>query len=322
MAVRWSELSRKHQEYVISFGVVLALFILSSAFLDLSGIFDFYTIPTPPYEIPGLISGLGALTSVILSAGLLYLYDKQRDVLNEQKQLTEYQQTALPRIEDHELVSYESTKNYQDEHHSTGGNPDNLVLYQTEYLELDLSNVGLAPAHDLRVEFYVEAGDESYTAALPVISGNWQSAISRLHGENKTTVFLNTEGNAIASDSDIETHTVPLTVLTENIPESWKEFGLHRWPPAQSVIHCAKTNTDADITAGLLLWFKDGRGPVGPQYIRFVDVPRDDVLTTKEAVRDDDLEYEDATDLNGIFGDVGSATEGDALPDIKHPDER
>ena len=316
------DLSHKQWEYAVSVITIGTLLVFGAIFVDIAGIYNIYTIPSPPYGIPGIVSGIGAAASVLVSVLLLYVYDRQREILSEQKNLTEYQQTSLLKVEDHTPVEYQNSKNYQDENHSSAGNQDNLVLYQTEYLELDITNVGLAPAHDLRVELYIETGGERYTASLPLIAGGWKDVVSRLYSENKSLVFLNSDGNAIASDSTVETHTVPLTILAEKIPEEWKKpWDLHRWPPANSVVRCAEENGGGKTTVALLLWFKDGRGPQGPHYIRCVDVESDEFIFAKEAVERDDKEYEDGADLKEIL-DTGTSSEEDRIPDIEHPEVR
>jgi len=146
--------------------------------------------------------------------------------------------------------------------------------------------------------------------------------ISQLYSENKSSLFLNSDGHAIASDSDVEIHTVPLTVLTEKIPKEWKEsFDLHRWPPANSVVRCAEENGKGKTTVALLLWFMDGRGPQGPHYIRCVDVESDEFLFAKEAVKKDGKDFEDGADLKEIL-DTGTSSQQDRIPDIDHPEVR
>lgn len=315
-------LSHKQWEYVVCAQTIGFLFILSVFFVDTAGIYNIYTIPSPPYRLPGIIGGIGSAASVLVSILLLYVYDKQREALSEQKNLTEYQQTALLEIEDHTPIEYQESRDYQDQNHSSTGKQDNLVLYQTEYLEVDFSNVGLAPAHDLRVELYIATEDRRYSASLPLIEGEWKEVISQLYSDNKSSLFLNTDGKAIASNSEVETHTVPLTVLTENIPEEWKKpFSLHRWPPANSVVHCAEEYGGEKTTVALLLWFKDGRGPQGPHYIRCIDVESDEFLFAREAVKKDNKGPEDGADLKEIL-DTGRPSQKSRIPDIEHPELR
>lgn len=322
MSFRMEDLSHKHWEYVVS-GITTGITLTLGAFaVDTAGIYNLYTIPSPPYDITGIIGSIGAAASVLVSILLLYVYDRQREILSEQKNLTEYQHTSLLKVEDHTPIGYQESKEYQDDNHSSAGAQENLVLYQTEYLEVDISNVGLAPAHDLRVELYIETEDGRYTANLPLIAGDWQEVISQLYSDNKSSLFLNSDGNAIASDSAVETHTVPLTTLTDRIPEEWKKPGdLHRWPPANSVVRCAEENGKGKTTVALLLWFKDGRGPQGPHYIRCVDVESDEFLFAKEAVKKDGKEYKDGADLKEILN-TGTASQENRIPDIKHPEVR
>lgn len=315
------ELSHKQWEYVVTTIVVGFLLILGIFFVDTAGIYNIYAIPDPPYGLPGVVGGIGAAASVLVSILLLYVYDRQREILSEQKSLTEYQQTSLLKVEDHRPIEYQESKNYQDENYSSAGTQENLVLYQTEYLEVDILNVGLAPAHDLRVELYIKTEDERYTADLPLISGDWKETVSQVYSDNKSSILLNADGNAIASDSTVETHTVPLTVFTERIPEEWKIWGLHRWPPANSVVHGAEKNGKGKTTVALLLWFKDGRGPQGPHYIRCVDVESEEFLFTREAIKEDGKEYEDGADLKEILN-TGTASPEDRIPDIEHPEVR
>lgn len=316
------DLSHKQWEYVVT-SIVIGIFLLFSViFVDTAGIYNVYTIPWPPYSVKGVFSGIGAAASVLVSILLLYVYDRQRDILSEQKSLTEYQQTSLLNVEDHRPIDYDKSQEYQTENHSSSGAQDNLVLFQTEYIEVDISNVGLAPAHDLRVELYIETNDDRYTANLPLFPGEWEEVISELHSNNKTSLFLNSDGNAIASDSEVETHTVPLTTLTENMPEEWKKpYDLHRWPPANGVVRCAENYGEGPTTVALLLWFKDGRGPRGPHYVRCVDVESDEFIFAREAAGMDDKEIEDGADLKEILN-TGSASKEDRIPDIEHPDIR
>lgn len=245
MRRRLDDLSHKQSEYLVLSGIISFTLLLGSLVVEFGGIYDIYNIPSPPYDIPSIIGGIGAAASVLVSILLLYVYDRQREILSEQKDLTEYQQTSLLNVEDHTLIDYTESKEYQQKNHSSTGNPDNLVLYQTEYMEVDISNVGLAPAHDLRVELYVKTEEARYSASLPLIAGHWKEVVSDLHTENKSSIFLNSDGNAIGSDSEVETHTVPLAVLTEYMPDDWRQpYDLHRWPPANSVVRCAEESVD------------------------------------------------------------------------------
>ena len=319
---RIKDLSDSQRIYLVLGCVTSVILSLLIVFFDLPPIDTVYNFPSPPYSVSGIFNGIGAVASVLVSILLLYVYDKQREILSEQKELTEYQQTSLLRVEDHTLIDYQELKDYQDENHSSAGSSDNLVLYQTEYLELDISNVGLAPAHDLRVELYIKTDDERYTASLPMLAGSWKDVISDIYSNNQVSLLLNREGNAIATDTEAETHTVPLTVFTDSIPEDWKESSsLHNSPPANSVIRCAEGAGTGKTTVALLLWFRDGRGPQGPLYIRIVDVQSDEFLFAREAVEMEGKEHSDGADLKEIL-DTGESSPGDRIPDIEHPDVR
>jgi hypothetical protein len=319
----FEELKARYHLIIAGIGVVLALISVS----EYCGITNIFSLSDPPYSVANIIGGLGAIASVFLSAGLVYLYNKQHGVLTEQKKLSEYQQSALLKIDDHRIIPYEKTKNIQD-NLNTGIDTDNLVLYQTEFVEVDITNIGLAPAHNLQVELYIQADNEHYSIAPPLVEGEVEDVISDLHGRNIDTIFHNTEGNSIQAESDSQTYTVPLITLTEVIPDGWKEGCiLHRWPPASAILRCAKQNVDSDFSIYLLLWSKDGSGTRGPQLIRVVGVSPEE-LTDLEDIDTEDIELDgeesvadEFPDLNEIFGDIGDSIP-EPLPDLEHPDER
>lgn len=289
---------------------------------ELSGTTNFFQLSRPPYRIGVIISGAGALASVVLTGGLLYLYDKQREILNEQKKLSEYQQSALLKIKDHRLIPYEETKEFQEEEYTDPHR--NLTLYQSEYIEIDLSNIGRAPAYDLRIELYVTADGESYSGAPPLVDGDYKSVISGLRGREIDTIFHNPEGNSIQSESgDARTFTVPMITLNERIPYTWKENSvLHRFPPASSIFRCAKSSLDSSISAYLLLWYKDGRGNQGPNVVRMVNISPDDLTDLDDIdVEGDDSVIDQLPDLNDLFEEHGDSV-AEPVPDLDHPSDR
>lgn len=318
-----SQISKK-SVFIIAFGVSVGIVVVSV--LEYCGLINIFKLSDPPYSVANIIGGIGAIASVFLSAGLVYLYDKQHGVLTEQKKLSEYQQSALLKIDDHRIIPYKTSKSIQDDLDSSI-EVDNLVLYQTEFLEVDITNIGLAPAHDLRVELYIQAGENHYSVSPPLVEGEVKEVISDLHGRNIDTIFHNTEGNSIRAESDSQTYTVPLISITENIPNTWKQgCTLHRWPPASAILRCAKRNVDTDFSIYLFLWSEDGSGHCGPQLIRVIGVSADDLSSLEDIDTDEiNIDGEDIVDefpdLNEIFEEIGDSIP-ESPPDLEHPDKR
>lgn len=84
------DLSHKQWEYAISVITIGVLLVFGAIFVDIAAIYNVYTVPSPPYGVPGIVSGIGAAASVLVSVLLLYVYDRQREILSEQKNLSEY----------------------------------------------------------------------------------------------------------------------------------------------------------------------------------------------------------------------------------------
>jgi len=80
--------SSRNPVYLTILGISIG--IVSVTVLEYCGKINIFTLSDPPYSVSNIIGGLGSIASVFLSAGLVYLYNKQHGVLTEQKKLSEY----------------------------------------------------------------------------------------------------------------------------------------------------------------------------------------------------------------------------------------
>ncbi|SIR60439.1 hypothetical protein [Natronorubrum daqingense] len=299
------------------------------------------------------IEAIGIFVNGILTIGLLYLYHQssktqesqekslseqakalnsqastlsdhtkelatQRQILAEQRNLAEYSQKSIISITDFHFVPLSASQ----ERHDFQENP---YLYYSEFLELDISNYGAAPAHDFHIELYICTGDEDFSFISPLLRESWKETSDKLYSEKATPVLLNREGAGISSNDEKRTMSATLLSPIEDIPDSWvskARFGVYKFSGPSGVLEHITDNVDGDVTIGTHLWFKDGTGTRGPKYLRWVNISTEDLIGREGFVDDDYDMEEDRIDLSRIFHTVGTTADDDDIPVLQHPAER
>lgn len=289
-------------------GVLLPIIFWSAIlfFLDVNGNVDLFDIPSPPYPLTYIIMISEPIIMTILTYWLYTLYKQQKNILEDQRDLSEYQQSSLLRIENHRAIEIAESKNVQDEKADT-----NIVLNHTEYVETELSNFGRAPAHDLTLELFIKTKKESMRVTAPLIQGRYKDVISNLYSTSVSPHVLNNRGQAISPDRSNITFTSPLILHKEKIPSSWLPESTYIHPPPHSILEYIKESTDSDVTLGLLFWYKDGRGENDPIMLRFVKCDNEDLVerwNTKTTL-----------DLHELFSNIGEDIGPSEYPDLSYP---
>jgi len=289
---------------------------------------------------------IGIFINGILTVGLLYLYYRsaktqksqeeslseqakalnsqsetlsiQKDILAEQRDLSEYAQQSIISIDDFTFVPLSES---QGRHEFT----ENPHLYYSEFVELEISNYGEAPAHDFHIEFYIHADDEDFQFLSPLFRENWGDTSDKLYSEKATPVLLNREGAGITSSDEKRTMSATLLSPIEDVPSSWLSadgFGVYKFLGPSGVLEHVTDNVDGNVIIGTHLWFEDGTGTKGPKYLRWVEVSTEDLIGRDDYLSDDYDMEDDRLDLNQILHDIGTTADDDDIPDLQHPAER
>lgn len=318
---RWQDGDRWRLYWILSRFGLLVLAVGGFHIIVLIGIIHLEQLqPTSP-EARYLATSIWA--SMMLTFALIAVYrdvgetqEKQKEILDEQRRLSEFAQSALPRIIEHNIVSSEDSRSYQDSKENK-----NYTFYHMEPIEFTISNSGKAPATDLTCELYIGADEETHQLAIPMVEGSWKEAIDFLYSNSMDAAFTYTKGNAIESEESKKKYTAPLFDSPDWIPENWKGDIVYQFPPPSSVLHYAKRNVESDFILGFLVWYTDGSGPSGPCISRFVRVSQNDVIDLQDLRNQEDLEAEDMLDLSELF-EIGKLVSVEQIPELEHPDLR
>ncbi len=294
-----------------AFGAIIVLVVLAIwASLEIYGILNVISIPSPPYAAGNLFSGIQSLAMVALTAAVYIVYLQQRD-------LAEYTQSSILQLDNHAIPSREKYTDYLDTDEF-----DNFVLYHSEPVEFELSNFGRAPANDLRAElYYADGNGVEYKTAIPLMSGGWKEVTNRLHSNSMTALFHNPYGNAIASNVENQVYTAPFMILPRTLPEEWKTNWVHRSPPPASVLEYAKeaVDHDLDFTLGMHIWYTDGVGAQDAIYAQYVTVPQNKIISMSDLNNGADVS--DRHDLKELF-EIGNPASEDRFPNLEHFSKR
>lgn len=232
---------------------------------------------TPPYDLPAFAQIVGALGSLVLSAGLVYLYRRQTMILNEEKKQTEFQSKALLRIEDLQVIPAEKVSEY-----ATNNGLDTWPhLLHADLVEVTLSNFGRAPAEELRVEAMLNGNKIGWESQGPLIQGEWKTALKKMTGPRMDAIRLNDQGGVIGTNEREKVYTTSLHAVTDEIEEQLGDDvcineTMGDNPPgflsASELLWIFQDSGESEIDAGVRLWYKDGLGDRRPIRLGYTTV--------------------------------------------------
>lgn len=309
-------MSADNKEITLLLASVLLVIVLA---IDYLGVYDIVTISNPPYSPRQIVTGLEPILIIVLTYAIYQTYQRQSDIMADQRSFNEYQQSAILQFDDYKIVSLSDSQRYQNSE-----NPENMTVFHTEFVEFTISNLGNAPAQNLKAELYIGLEDNSHTISPPLVQNDWKGCIDKLLSPMQGLLFFNPKNKAIMSEKEAQIYTAPLITVIEDIPETWDPGFKYRFPPVSSVVEYAKEATDsnADFLLGLVLWYKDGSGKSDPQCVKFVQVPQSEVVALSD-LQDNNIGVEDRLDLSQLFNEVGEpVTDESLIPELQHPDVR
>lgn len=200
-------------------------------------------------------------SAILFSALLVYFAKKQSDINREQKNLNQYQNSSILRVED---WKYEESE----EHGSEGA-------LQPDLLELTCSNYGEASAFDIRAQLHIHG--DSFGARVDNLTykKNIAETVATLN-DNFVKVFgLNGQGAAIGSDERNVNITGVIGFDPKMLEEEYSfDFGDKSTilRPSELCNYVFENTDEEDLKVGLSVWYKDGTGANGPIHLQFVSI--------------------------------------------------
>lgn len=241
----------------------------------------------PPLTLPEFAQVVGALGSLLLTGGLVYLYSRQTAILNEEKQQTEFQSKALLRVEDVRIIPCTKARQViEDKEINLGG-----YMLHSDFVEIEISNFGRAPAEQLRVEALLHGDEYGWEAQSPLVKGNWLEAAETLAGRSGDVLRLNDNGAPIGSDERNITYTASLIATRSELEDEWEtqipidESALPtQFYSASEILWELQDAGESEIDAGIRLWFKDGIGRREPLNLKFATAESPKISNIEEAL--------------------------------------
>ena len=199
-----------------------------------------------------VVSGLG---SFVLTAGLVYLYQIQTNISNEQKALTENQHKSILRVEDYFIASAQDLDQM-----FRGEYPDWFI--RCGFLSVTLSNFGKSAADDLYAKLYFEVdGTRLEIKSVMTHGTDFDSLAFTGHGG---VIGPNERGIDYATQFHAQKSTLPFEwSVGEDVPE--------RLSPSEIMWTIADAGFDS-VEIGIQIHFEDGTGKRNPLTIFTLDV--------------------------------------------------
>ena len=207
-------------------------------------------------EWGSVISGLGSL---VLTAGLVYLYKLQHDIQVTQTELTQNQQRPILRVEDYRLFSGASVQQILEE----GKEEVQPESYQPRGVLLALvSNFGKGAADGLRAELYFET-ENAYLRINSVLD----------HGGHIDPIAFSGDGGVIgAEERDVFLNCQFMTPRTK-IPDEWTiERGAPEFLTPTEVMWCIQNGGNERVEVGIRVLYNDETGTTQHKPIFKADV--------------------------------------------------
>ena len=190
-------------------------------------------------EWASAISGLGSL---VLTAGLVYLYKLQHSIQVTQTELTQSQQRPILRIEDYRLFSGANVRQILDEEDM---HPDSY--HPRGFLIAMVSNFGKGAADGLHAELYFDTGDTSLLI---------NSVLD--HGGHIDPIAFSEDGGVIgAEERDVFLNSQFITPKTK-IPDEWTvEKDAPEFLTPTEVMWCIQNGGNKRVEIGMRVLYND-----------------------------------------------------------------
>ena len=193
------------------------------------------------------ISGIG---SVILTAGLVYLYKIQTEIQEQQKSLTENSHKAILRVDDYVLLPADTVDRTREE---MGINTDELI--SSGAAVVTVSNFGKGAADDLQAELYFD-GDLAYLSIETILN----------YGSRFDPLAHTGDGGVIGAEERETEFVAQFSVSGNKMPEPWAQTTdeTSRLSPTEIMTEIQKAGEQV-IEVGLRLHYEDGTGEREPK---------------------------------------------------------
>lgn len=202
-----------------------------------------------------VISGLGAL---ILTAGLVYLYKIQADILGQQTNLLENQHEAKLRVENYFVASAQDLADIFD----VDDYPKWLI--RTGFLVISLSNFGKGTADDIRALLYFD-GDDSYLEINSVM----------MQGGHLDPIVHTGQGGVLGANERNVRFASWFQASRDALPDDWIPSSEEpAWLTPSEILWAIEDSGVRTIKMGIEIHFKDGTGrrdPI-PLFVNEVDL--------------------------------------------------
>lgn len=204
---------------------------------------------------------IGTLGSLLLSGLLVLLYRQQRDILNEQKELTKATKRAVLRTREFDFIQGSEMEQYRFQY---TGDFEPWRVHQ-DYFVLRLSNYGDSPAEDLHFEMRLYYNDSEYLFL--------QTALSRNVIVPNQMAFNEDTGVIGAGEQDI-LFVIQTSSEKSDVPDEWTE-SVSNIPDTiapSEVMYLASEAGETELEAYLSISYSDSTGdrePIKIQATRF-----------------------------------------------------
>lgn len=221
-----------------------------------------------------LYSALMSLITVqfvglLISALLAIFAYRQTKINQDQKELVEFQHTSFPTLEDWDIIGSGEYFEYTNDR-------DYLLTAftsQIEFVEVELSNIGQAPAIDLRCQVQIMGDELGWETDGALSRGGWRELSDRIHDHSIHSLGLNPGGAAIGAEEKRERFTTAIATTREDLEEAFEqELECREYLTPTSLCRLLYEEGEDSLTIGVSLWFSDGTGERDPIYLSYTEV--------------------------------------------------
>jgi len=142
------------------FAILLLLLLLAATIAEIYGVINIIkNSETPPYNIDTVAQLIGAIGSILLTIGLVVLYDKQASISKQQTAIQDNQEQLMQAEYEPKLKS-------------------SIGFKERQSIQFEIHNSGKAAAHDVQLMW--EYGDQKYSWTKSVIRSGEMTGFSLL----------------------------------------------------------------------------------------------------------------------------------------------